>query len=271
MAIGILTGSGTYALPGLESTGPLPVYTPWGEALVSRGSWAGVEVLHISRHGPGHPRLSNHVTHRANIAALKSEGAVGVIGVTVCGAVDPSVELGSVVCFDDLHFPSNRLPDGSLCTFFTAPGARERGHWIYESPFSATLRAALLAGASDAAVSVLDGGCYGHVDGPRFNTAAEIRGLAAAGVTAVSQTAGPETVLCGETELPYALLGFLTDYANGVKDEATPVETLVEMMAASTDAFASVLRRALPHAAATAHTPPGVVYRFPSPPPTTSG
>ena len=72
-----------------------------------------------------------------------------------------------------------------------------------------------------------DGGCYGHVDGPRFNTRAEIRGLAAAGVTAVSQTAGPETVLCGEAELPYALLGFLTDYANGVKDEATPVETLV--------------------------------------------
>ena len=50
-----------------------------------------------------------------------------------------------------------------------------------------------------------DGGCYGHVDGPRFNTKAEIRGLAPAGVTAVSQTAGPETVLAGEAELPFAL------------------------------------------------------------------
>ena len=66
----------------------------------------------------------------------------------------------------------------------------------------------------------------------------------------MSQTAGPETVLCGELELPYALLGFLTDYANGVQDEATPVETLVEMMAASTETFASILRAALPHAAA---------------------
>jgi purine nucleoside phosphorylase len=260
MAIGILTGSGTYALPGLESTGPLPVYTPWGEALVSRGSWAGVEVLHISRHGPGHPRLSNHVTHRANIAALKSEGAVGVIGVTVCGAVDPSVELGSLVCFDDLHFPSNRLPDGSLCTFFTAPGARERGHWIYEGPFSEDLRRALLEGGAQAGVAVRDGGVYGHVDGPRFNTRAEIRGLAACGVTAVSQTAGPETVLCGEAELPYALLGFLTDYANGVKAAATPVSTLVEMMAASTGAFARVLAAAVPRVSDA--RPPGVVYRF---------
>ena len=86
-----------------------------------------------------------------------------------------------------------------------------------------------------------DGGCYGHVDGPRFNTRAEIRGLAACGVTAVSQTAGPETVLCGEAELPYALLGYATDYANGVQDEPTPVQTLIEMMAASTGTFAAVL------------------------------
>jgi purine nucleoside phosphorylase len=262
MTIGILTGSGTYALPGFEGEGPEPVSTDWGEAFVSRGTWAGVDVLHISRHGAGHPRLSNHVTHRANVAALKALGADGVLAVTVCGAVDPDVELGSLVCFDDLHFVTNRLANGEICTFFTEPGAVERGHWIYEGPFSVPLREALLAGASDAGVAVRDGGCYGHVDGPRFNTRAEIRGLAACGVIAVSQTAGPETVLCGEAELPYALLGFLTDYANGVREEATPVETLIEMMAASTEAFASVLRGALPRAAASALKPPGVVYRF---------
>src|SRR4051795_849743 len=260
MPIGIITGSGTYALPGFDGAAPEPVPTPWGEARVSRGTFAGAEVLHISRHQAGHVRLSNQVTHRANIAALKQLGATGVLAVTVCGAVDPAAPLGSLVCFDDLHFVSNRLPDGSLCTFFTEPGARERGHWIYEGPFSAELRAALLAGAAEAGVAVRDGGCYGHVDGPRFNTRAEIRGLAACGVTAVSQTAGPETVLCGEAELPYALLGYLTDYANGVKAEATPVSVLVEMMAASTDAFARVLRAALPRAAGAA--PPGVVYRF---------
>jgi purine nucleoside phosphorylase len=262
MAIGILTGSGTYALPGFEGSGPEPVETEWGAALVSRGTFAGTEVLHLSRHGAGHPRLSNHVTHRANIAALKALGATGVLAVTVCGAVDPDTSLGSLVCFDDLHFAVNRLPDGSLCTFFTEPGARERGHWIYEGPFSPGLRGALLEGAAAAGVAVRDGGCYGHVDGPRFNTRAEIRGLAACGVTAVSQTAGPETVLCGEAELPYALLGYLTDYANGVKPEATPVETLVAMMAASTDAFARVLAAAVPLAAASAAPPSGVVYRF---------
>src|SRR4051795_10752054 len=262
MAVGIVTGSGTYGLPDFAGGEPEPVETPWGAALVSRGEWAGAEVLHVSRHGAGHRRLSNHVTHRANVAALKQLGASCVIAVTVCGAVDPARPLGSLVCFDDLHFVSNRLPDGSLCTFFTEPGAHERGHWIYEGPFSASLRAALLAGAAAAGVPVRDGGCYGHVDGPRFNTRAEIRGLAACGVTAVSQTAGPETVLCGEAELPYALLGYATDYANGVQDEPTPVADLLELVARSTEVFAGVLRAALPRVDERRLARTGVVHRF---------
>jgi len=261
MPIGIITGSGTYALPGFESSGPEPVATSWGEAQVSRGTFAGVDVLHISRHQEGHRRLSNVVTHRANIAAFSDLGADAVIAVTVCGAVDPTVELGSLVCFDDLHFLANRLGDGELVTFYSEPGDRRRGHWIFEGPFSEPLRAAVMAGAADAGVPVRDGGVYGHVDGPRFNTRAEIRGLAAFGVTAVSQTAGPETVLCGELELPYALLGFATDYANGVAAEATPVSVLTEYMAHSTEAFASVLGAALP-LITSPPDPAGVVFRF---------
>ncbi|MGH2967534.1 MAG: MTAP family purine nucleoside phosphorylase [Solirubrobacteraceae bacterium] len=262
MAIGVITGSGTYSLPGFEGGAPEPVPTPWGDALVSRGSFAGVDVLHVSRHEAGHARLSNLVTHRANIAALEQEGAKGVLAVTVCGAVDPSVELGSLVCFDDLHFLANRLGDGELCTFYSEPGDPRRGHWIFDDPFSAALRRALLDGCEEAGVAVRDGGCYGHVDGPRFNTRAEIRGLAACGVTAVSQTAGPETVLSGEAELPYALLGYATDYANGVQDEPTPVQTLLDMMAASTATFASVLTAAVPRAEAAEPAPAGIVYRF---------
>jgi purine nucleoside phosphorylase len=262
MPIGIITGSGTHTLPGFEGDRPVPVGTRWGDALVSRGRFAGVDVLHVSRHGQGHVRLSNHVRHRANIAALADLGADAVIAVTVCGAVDPAVELASVVCFDDLHFVGNRLAGGELCTFYDEPGSRRRGHWIFEGPFSEPLRRALLAGGAEAGVPVRDGGCYGHVDGPRFNTRAEIRGLAACGVTHVSQTGGPEAVLCGEAELPYALLGYATDYANGVTDEATPVQTLIDMMAASTGTFAAILSEAVPLAAAADLAPTGTVYRF---------
>ncbi len=264
MSVGIITGSGTYALPAFEDPEAVSVRTPFGEATVTRGRYAGVEALHVSRHGAGHVRLSNHVTHRANVWALGELGASVVIACTACGAVDPSIELGSLIVFDDLHFISNRLPDGSLCTFFERPGDSQRGHWIlHGGPFSPALRTALLQAAEAAGEPARDGGVYGHVDGPRFNTPAEIAQLASCGVVAVSQTGGPETVLCGELELPYALIGYATDYANEVKPgEPTPVETLFELMGRSTAVFADVLRGALPAVAGARPSAAGIVYRF---------
>jgi purine nucleoside phosphorylase len=140
MAIGVITGSGTYSLPGFADAVNEDVATPWGTVPVARGRVSGVEILHLSRHGAGHARLSNHVEHRANIAALARAGARAAVGLTVCGAVDPAVELGSLICFDDLHFPSNRLPDGSLCTFYGEAGDPRRGHWIFERPTARTRR-----------------------------------------------------------------------------------------------------------------------------------
>jgi purine nucleoside phosphorylase len=264
MAVGMITGSGTYALPGFNGAEPMSVDTPFGHAAVAQGTYAGVDALHVSRHGAGHARLSNHVTHRANIWALKHLGASAVIGATACGAVDPTLELGSLVVFDDLHFSSNRLPDGSLCTFFTEPGDRARGHWIlHGGPFSNIVRSAVLTAASGAGHAARDGGTYGHVDGPRFNTPTEIAQLAACGVTAVSQTGGPETVLCGELELPFALIGFVTDYANEVRPgEPTSVAKLIELMGRSPAIFGDVLRGALVGLTAAARVPVGTVYRL---------
>jgi purine nucleoside phosphorylase len=260
--IGILTGSGTYSLPGFEGGAAEEIETPFGPAFVSRGSFAGADVLHIARHRAGHELLSSQVTHQANIWALRELGASGVLAVTVCGALDRELELGTLVVFDDLWFLANRLPDGSLCTLHVEPGAPGRGHWIFDRPFAPVLREALLEGAREAGFAVRDGGCYGHVDGPRFNTRTEIRQLQQAGVTVVSQTAGPETVLCGEADLPYALIGYATDYANGVSAEPTPVEELVRLIGASTETFAATLAAAVPRAAAASLEPNGTHYRF---------
>jgi purine nucleoside phosphorylase len=245
MLIGIITGSGTYALPGFQNAQTRAVDTAFGSVTLTSGAFAGADVLHVSRHLPGHERLSNHVTHQANIAALRDSGVDAILAITVCGAVDPTVPLGSLIAFDDLHFLSNRLPDGSLCTLQTEPGVAGRSHWVYGTPFSEQLRAALRAGAADSGFECRDGGCYGHVDGPRFNTAAEIRTLAHAGVTAVSQTGGPETVLAGEAGIPYALLGYATDYANGVMEEDTAIEELMRLIEASKTVLANTLTAAV--------------------------
>lgn len=264
MPVAIITGSGTHSLPGLEVARTVEHPTPFGAVEVSRGTFAGTDVLHLSRHGAGHMRLSHQVAHRANIWALHELGATAVIACTACGAVDPTLDLGSLVVFDDLHFASNRLPDGSLCTYFEQVGDPARGHWIlHGGPFSVQVRRALVDGAREAGHRVRDGGTYGHVDGPRFNTPVEIAQLAGCGVVAVSQTGGPETVLCGELELPYALIGFVTDYANEVvPGEPTPVQTLAELMGRSPAVFADVLAVAVGRVAGASPRPGGTMFRL---------
>lgn len=260
MRVGLVSGSASYSWPGLTDPAPQTRQTAYGPVPMTFGSIAGVDVVHLSRHGAGHARLSSQVDHRANLAALVDCGVDCMISMTVCGAVDPTLRPGSLVVFDDLYFPTNRLPDGSLCTWHQQPGGARRGHWIFDRPFSEPLRETLLQAAGAEQLSTVAGGCYGHVDGPRFNSRSEIALLAAAGVRAVSQTAGPEVVLAGEAELPMALLGYVTDYANGVARTPTPIEELLLRMRESSEVFAQVVAQAVPRIGQL--DPVGLVYRF---------
>ena len=261
MLIGLISGSGTEHWPGLDHEQQRTAETAYGPVELVSGRVGEVEVFHVSRHGPSHRRLSNHVGHKANLSALMAAGVDAVIGCSVCGAVDPSLTPGSLVVFDDLYFPSNRLPDGRLCTWHDQAGGADRGHWIFDRPFSEPLRRALVRAGEEFDAPLVDGGVYGHVDGPRFNTRAEITALARAGVGAVSQTAGPEAVLAGEAGLPYALVGFVTDYANGLSDEPEPLEALLARVARSGERFASLVAAALPQLSADGLAPAGAVHR----------
>jgi 5'-methylthioadenosine phosphorylase len=261
MTYGIIGGSGFYEFAGLESAAEREVETDFGAVSITEGELAGRRVLYASRHGRGHRRLSSQVNHRGNILALKEMGADALVATTVVGIVDPERSLGRLIVFDDLYFPDNRLPDGEACTFFTEPGGRGRGHLIESSPFSASLRSAAIRAATASGIAFDDGGTYAHANGPRFNTKAEIAALRAAGAAAVSQTAGPEAVLAGELELPFQLLGFGVDYANGARPEPTPVETLNANMKASVDVFRTVIGR-LVEADLRAAFDSGFVYRF---------
>lgn len=259
MRIGLISGTGTYDWPGL--TERRIASNQYGEVGFSRGVVDGIEILHLSRHGAGHARLSNQVNHRANLRAFLDAEVDAVISLTVCGAVDRSLPLGSLIVFDDLYFPSNRMPDGSPCTWYTTPGEPGRGHWIFDQPFSDPLRNALVQAAAATDTPNRPSGCYGHVDGPRFNTRSEIAALGAVGVTAVSQTLGPEVVLAGEAELPIAALGYATDYATGVGGGgAETLDSLALRLREAPQTFATVVTAALPRI--DKPRPTGHVWRF---------
>lgn len=220
--VGIITGSGIYGLPGRSEARVVETRFGMAEVAVARvGPWT---VGGVARHGRDHRYLSHAVPHRANLAALRKLGARAVLATTAVGAVDPDLPLGRPVIFDDLFFPGNHLPDGSPCSVFDGPGDPERGHLIWTETFAPRLRKSLALAADGLELDATCGGVYGHTNGPRFETRAEIRWLAAAGVSAVSQTCGPEAVLAGELGLPYGLVGFPVNYATGVARPESPEE-----------------------------------------------
>lgn len=237
--VGIITGSGIYEL-GAE-LGARVVETRFGKVEVSvfrAGPWT---VGSISRHQRNHRHLPHTIPHRANLLALWQLGARAVLATTVVGAVDPELHLGWPIVFDDIFFPTNLLPDGAECTVFTEPGDPDRGHLIWEEPFAPRLRRKLELATKDLGLEATVGGVYGHTNGPRFESRAEIRWLGSAGVTAVSQTCGPEAVLAGELELPYALVGFPVNYATGISESRR--EELDQLLALSSEVLPRVLRR----------------------------
>jgi len=238
--VGIITGTGIYELLGGENS--RIVESRFGSAEVATfriGPWT---VGSICRHQRGHHHLPHTIPVRANIAALKELGARAVLATTVVGVLDPDVSLEQPIIFDDLFFPANLLPDGAACTVFAEPGDPERGHLIGAEPFAPSLRRKMELAATSLGLEVAVGGVYGHTNGPRFETRAEIRWLGAAGVTAVSQTCGPEAVLAGELELPYALVGFPVNYATGVA-KPEPKEELDRLLALSAEVLPRIILR----------------------------
>ncbi len=253
--LAIISGTGFYDFPGLEREEGLTIETRYGDASITEGIIERKKIAFIARHGKGHSILPNMINYRANLTALKELKTRGIVGTTVCGVLDARIPLAKLAVFDDLYFPDNRLPEGEVCTVYEERGERSRGHYIFDNPFSEELRQQIVAAAGDPLTNVV----YAHANGPRFNTKCEIKMLRNY-ASFVSQTAGPEIVLAGEYEIPYALLGFGVDYANGVKREPTPVEELRENLKKSKMAFTDVIRKLIKKYRAPTFS--GYIYRF---------
>jgi 5'-methylthioadenosine phosphorylase len=253
--LAIISGTGFYDFPGLEEEESLRIETRYGDALIKKGAVEGKKIAFIARHGKGHSILPNMINYRANLAALKELRTKAIVATTVCGVLDPSIPLAKLAVFDDLYFPDNRFPDGEACTIYEERGEKSRGHYIFDKPFSEELRQQLIAAAERPLTSAV----YAHANGPRFNTKSEIKMLQNY-ASFVSQTAGPEIVLAGELEIPYALLGFGVDYANGVKREPTPIEELRENLKKSKMVFVNALKELIKKYSAPMFS--GYIYRF---------
>ncbi|MEI8260470.1 MAG: S-methyl-5'-thioinosine phosphorylase [Actinomycetes bacterium] len=230
-ALGVIAGTGFYALDALTDARTDVIETAYGKAKVVSGSWHGRPTFFCSRHGVDHSVPPHMVNYRANIQAFADLGVTEVMAINVVGGIGH--DSGELVVVDDfLDFTKQRT-----LTFFD--GATPEGvvHLDASEPYSNRLRDVWLAAAASVGVPVIPTGIYACFEGPRFETKAEIRMAQAAGATVVGMTGVPEVVLAQERNLPYASICLVANPAAGLSHQAISID---EIMAVIRDGAARV-------------------------------
>jgi 5'-methylthioadenosine phosphorylase len=244
--IGIIGGSGLYAMDGLEDVREIRPETPFGapsDAIVL-GSIGGQRLAFLPRHGRGHRLLPTEVPVRANIYALKALGVQRVISVSAVGSMREALAPLDLVVPDQVVDRTK----SRVNTFF---GDGVVAHVSFAEPFCPELSAALATTAERLGVRTHRGGTYLCIEGPQFSTKAESRIYRSWGVDIIGMTALPEAKLAREAELCYAVLAFVTDYDvwhSGA--ESVTVDMVIKNLAANIDNAKRIVHAVTPSLAA---------------------
>jgi 5'-methylthioadenosine phosphorylase len=243
--IGIIGGSGLYEIDALDDAQWIAVDTPWGrpsdELLIGRIE--GVKFVFLPRHGRGHPIPPTEVNARANVDAMKRAGCTDLVAISAVGSLREELAPGRFVAVD--QFVDRTFARES--SFF---GTGMVGHVSLADPVCPRL-AGLAADAAEAAgAAVTRRATYLAMEGPQFSTRAESHVYRQWGCDVIGMTASPEYKLAREAELPYALIGMVTDY-DCWRENAAPVEVaeIVAQLHANADTARRLvveLARALP-------------------------
>ncbi|MBA4160608.1 MAG: S-methyl-5'-thioadenosine phosphorylase [Novosphingobium sp.] len=235
--IGVIGGSGLAAGIGLDSAQEIEVASPFGlpSSAVTTGMLEGVRLTFLPRHGPGHAVPPSAVNYRANIDVLKRSGVTDLVALSAIGSLNPNMVPGHFVAVDQFIDRTSGRP-GS----FFGPGLV--AHVSLADPVCARLSAGLVAAAQAAGATVHAGGCYVAIEGPQFSTRAESKLYRKWGGDVIGMTAMPEARLAREAELPYALLGMVTDYDSWRDGDEADVGEIMAVMKRNVEQAANVLR-----------------------------
>lgn len=237
--IGIIGGSGLYAMSGVQDKTQRVVGTPFGQptdALVM-GKMDGVPVAFMSRHGVGHRLTPGEVNYRANIWALKSVGCEILISVSAVGSLQERHEPGCLRLPDQFIDRTHLRPS----TFF---GDGLVAHVGFADPTSAWLRGKLMEAGRALELPLENSGTYVCMEGPAFSTRAESRLHQSWGADFIGMTQATEAKLAREAELAFATIALVTDF-DAWRDvpEAADAHDIMAVMGANVAKAQALLRR----------------------------
>lgn len=236
--LGVIGGSGLYAIDALEDQRWLEIETPWGcpsDALLE-GRIGDVRLVFLPRHGRGHPIPPSEINFRANIDALKRAGCTDIVSVSAIGSLREHLPPGRFVVVDQLIDRTT----ARASSFF---GRGMVAHVSMADPVCPRLSGLAAEAARRAGAAVTEGGCYVAIEGPQFSSRAESHLYRSWNCDVIGMTAMPEAKLAREAELPYALVGMVTDYDCWREGEGhVEVAEVLKVLGANAAAARAMLR-----------------------------
>jgi len=239
--LGVLGGSGLYAMEGLENVEELAIDTPFGQPSDSLrlGTLGGMEVVFLARHGRHHIFTPTEVPYRANIWAMRSLGVRWILSPSAVGSLQESVRPLDMLVPDQFIDRTHQRP----LSFF---GEGAVAHVALADPFCPSL-SRLLGDVADSLMpegrQLHRGGTYLCMEGPAFSTRAESNLYRSWGCSVIGMTNHTEARLAREAEIAYATLAMATDYDCWYADhDSVTVEMVIGNLRANAELATRIVR-----------------------------
>jgi 5'-deoxy-5'-methylthioadenosine phosphorylase len=206
------------------------------------GQLGGQEAVFLPRHGAGHTIPPHEVNYRANIWAIKQTGVDKVIAVNAVGGISPDYLASGTLVIPDQVIDYTY---GRAHTFFGSEQKRVT-HVDFTHPYCEDLRQTVIRAATGAKMKLVGRGTYGATQGPRFESAAEIRRMERDGADIVGMTGMPEAGLARELELCYASISLVVNPAAGKAREAINLREIEKNLETGMASVRSLLEQVIP-------------------------
>ena len=215
--LGIIGGTGVDQLLEAEGVQQVEVSTEYGKVAVKVGILCGKRVAFLTRHGDNHSIAPGCINYRANIRALQKLGVKQIFATACTGSLNPEFRPGTfVVVRQFLEFTKSRKS-----TFFDYDGTQSAdkaiSHIDVTEPYCDRLSKVLIQAGAKVGIEIKDGATYCCMEGPRYETAAEVKMLRMLGGDIAGHTSFPEQVLAREAEICYASIGIVSSMAAGIE------------------------------------------------------
>lgn len=240
MSIGLIIGTGVDENTLVPNAPSKTVSTRYGPAEVLTGEVAGGQVVMVRRHGHGHSIPPHRINYRANIAALQASGVRRVLSTSAVGSINVLMEPGHFCVPDDFIDLTRARP----FTFYDGEDGKVV-HTDLTRPYCDGLRGVLLKSARSHGLTVHGKGCYACMEGPRYETPAEVKALGQLGADIVGMTNATEAILCREAGLCFSTLALVTNWAAGISPERLDHKQVTEEVQQNKEMLVSTILASL--------------------------